>query len=107
MVEAANESGSGRMARIRMVLMGRQQDKEKPAAAGVPFEQSLGELEEIVKQLESAQLPLEKSIELFERGVKVSEACRKQLLEAETRVEILMKRGSKVEPEAFDAADAE
>lgn len=91
-----------RPGQLRMVLMARQQEKEK-AAGAAPFEQSLGELEEIVKQLESSDMPLEKSIELFERGVKLSDECRKQLLDAETRVEILMKRGSKVEPEEFDA----
>lgn len=86
-----------------MVLMAKQHEKDKAPPAAVPFEESLGELENIVRQLESSDLPLEKSIELFERGVKLSDECRKQLLDAETRVEILMKRGSKVEPEEFDA----
>lgn len=76
---------------------------KEPAASGPPpFEQSLAELETIVKQLEAADLPLEKSIELFERGVQLSGECRKQLLDAETRVEILMKRGSQVEPAEFN-----
>jgi len=80
---------------------------ETAAAAGVPFEQSLGELETVVKQLESADLPLEKAVQLFERGMHLSEACRKQLTDAETRVEILMKKGDGVEAEPFlpDADD--
>jgi exodeoxyribonuclease VII small subunit len=38
---------------------------------------------------------------LFERGVQLSEGCRKQLEEAETRVEVLIKRNGKLQPEAF------
>lgn len=82
--------------------MGKHSGKEKPAVEAPTFEQSLGELETIVKQLESSELPLEKSIELFERGVTLSNECRKQLLGAETRVEVLMKRGSEVAPSEFD-----
>jgi len=59
------------------------------------FETSLDDLERVVKELEKGELPLEKSLELFERGMKLSADCKKQLEDAETRVEILMKRGSK------------
>lgn len=85
----------------------RGKSSETAVAPGVPFEQSLGELETVVKQLESSDLPLEKALELFERGMHLSEACRKQLTEAETRVEILMKKGDDVEAEPFlpDADD--
>ena len=72
--------------------------EEKPA---LTFEQSLEELESVVKQLESGELPLEKSLELFERGMQLSESCRKQLEEAESRVEIMTRRGDKVQPEPF------
>lgn len=75
---------------------------KKPAGEAPTFEKSLGELETIVKQMESSELPLEKSIELFERGVTLSNECRKQLVNAETRVEILMKRGAEVEPAGFN-----
>jgi exodeoxyribonuclease VII small subunit len=61
-------------------------------AAPVTFEAGLRELETIVREMEGGDLPLERALELFERGTKLSEACRKQLGEAETRVEILMKR---------------
>ena len=77
------------------------QPEQQPADA-VPFEQSLAELEAVVKQLESADLPLEKSLELFEKGMQLSEACRKQLTEAETRVEVLLKKGASVEAVPFD-----
>ncbi len=55
------------------------------------FEQSLYELEKIVKQLEEGDLPLEKSLELFETGVKLSRECRERLMNAERRIEVLMK----------------
>ncbi|HEY3441701.1 MAG TPA: exodeoxyribonuclease VII small subunit [Paludibaculum sp.] len=79
----------------------RAKSSETAAAQDVPFEQSLGELETVVKQLESADLPLEKALELFERGMRLSESCRKQLTDAETRVEILIKKGDDVEAEPF------
>ncbi len=67
------------------------------------FETSLQELEAIVKELESGDLPLQRSLELFEKGMKLSETCRKQLEEAETRVEILVRKGDKVTAEPFGA----
>jgi exodeoxyribonuclease VII small subunit len=73
-------------------------DNENTAAAPtVGFETSLEELEKIVQQMEAGELPLEKSLELFERGMGLSETCRKQLDEAETRIEILLKKGKKME----------
>jgi exodeoxyribonuclease VII small subunit len=72
-----------------------------PDEAKPTFEQSLEELENVVKQLDSGDLPLEQSLALFERGVALSDSCRKQLEEAESRVEILMKRGDKVAPAPF------
>jgi exodeoxyribonuclease VII small subunit len=65
------------------------------------FEAGLEELESVVKQLESGDLPLEKALELFEKGVQLSETCRKQLEEAETKVEVLTRRGNTVMPEPF------
>ena len=53
------------------------------------FETSLVELERIVRELERGDLPLEKSLELFEQGVKLSRACQERLSEAERRIEIL------------------
>jgi exodeoxyribonuclease VII small subunit len=55
------------------------------------FEQSLDELEKIVKQLEDGDLPLEESLKLFENGVKLSRECRERLTNAERRIEVLMK----------------
>ncbi len=54
------------------------------------FEASLVELEIIVGQLEEGDLPLEESLDLFEKGVKLSRDCRSRLTNAERRIEILM-----------------
>lgn len=70
-----------------------------PKDASLSFETGLQQLEAIVKEMESGELPLERALELFERGMKLSDACRKQLEEAETRVEVLMKRVGEVHPE--------
>ena len=58
------------------------------------FEESLNELERIVKQLETGDLPLEESLKLFEEGVKLSRSCRERLTVAERRIEVLMKDGN-------------
>ncbi len=65
------------------------------------FEKCLEELEKVVRELESGELPLERSLALFEKGMGLSESCRKQLEEAETRVELLIKKNGKVQFEPF------
>ena len=57
------------------------------------FESAIAELESIVKTLEDGDLPLERSLELFERGVRLSRFCHARLEEAERRIEILSERG--------------
>jgi exodeoxyribonuclease VII small subunit len=56
------------------------------------FEESLKQLETIVAQLERGDLPLEDSIRIFETGMRLSSECKKQLEEAEGKVELLVKR---------------
>jgi len=65
------------------------------------FESGLQELEQIVKEMESGDLPLERALELYEKGMKLTERCRKQLEEAETRIEMLVRKGDKVQAEPF------
>lgn len=67
----------------------------------VSFESCLDELEKVVKELEGGDLSLERSLELFERGMSLSETCRKQLEEAETRVETLIRKEGKLTAEPF------
>ena len=55
--------------------------------AGLSFEQALAELEKIVSELESGQAPLERSIEMYERGATLKAHCEKRLEAARLRVE--------------------
>ena len=57
------------------------------------FEAAIAELETIVKKLEEGDLALEKSLELYERGVQLSRFCHTSLEAAEKRIEILNERG--------------
>jgi exodeoxyribonuclease VII small subunit len=70
--------------------------------SSLSFEGSLEELERIVKELEKGDLPLERSLALFENGMRLSSECKRQLEEAESRVEILIKRGAEVVPVPFE-----
>lgn len=56
------------------------------------FEASLHRLEQIVKKLEAGDLALDDALKLFEEGIHLSQQCQKQLEEAESKVEILLKK---------------
>lgn len=66
------------------------------------FEECLQRLEKIVQELEKGEAPLEKSLGLFEEGMQLSAACRKELEEAEGKVEILLKQNGKLQAEPFE-----
>ncbi len=57
----------------------------------VNLEKSLASLEKIVDELESGDLPLEKAMQKFEEGIKLTRRCQVALKDAEQKVEILMK----------------
>jgi exodeoxyribonuclease VII small subunit len=78
--------------------MADQPDEHQPVES---FEACLDELEKVVKELDAGDLSLERSLELFERGMSLSETCRKQLEDAETRVEMLIRKDGKLQPEPF------
>jgi exodeoxyribonuclease VII small subunit len=67
------------------------------------FEESLQRLETIVTELEKGDVALDRALELFDEGMKLSGSCRKELEEAEGKVEILLKRNGKLQPESFEA----
>jgi len=67
------------------------------------FETAIAELEGIVKTLEEGDLPLERSLQLFERGVRLSRFCHDRLEEAERRIEVLTEHGEmRPAPAALD-----
>ena len=67
---------------------------KKTEAQGQTFEASLAALEQIVRELERGDLPLEKSLELFEQGVRLSRECQERLQAAERRIEVLLRDGA-------------
>lgn len=72
------------------------------------FEKNLESLDRIVAQLEDAELPLEKALELYEEGMRLTGVCQQQLDAAEGRVEALRKRaGGRLVAERFEEEAAE
>jgi exodeoxyribonuclease VII small subunit len=74
-----------------------------PDTAALSFEQALAELEKIVAELESGQAPLERSIEIYERGAALKAVCEQRLEAARLRVEkiVLGAGGPSTEPAEF------
>jgi exodeoxyribonuclease VII small subunit len=66
------------------------------------FEECLQRLEKIVLELEKGDVPLETSLKLFEEGMQLSNSCRKELEDAEGKVEILLKNNGKLQAEPFE-----
>jgi exodeoxyribonuclease VII small subunit len=54
------------------------------------FEQAMKQLEQIVQELESGDMPLEKAIKKFEEGIQLSKYCTEKLDESEKRITVLM-----------------
>ena len=54
------------------------------------FEQAIKQLEQVVQDLESGDMPLEKAIKTFEEGIQLSKFCSEKLDETEKRITILM-----------------
>ena len=61
------------------------------SAKNINLEKSLADLEELVEELESGDLPLETAMKKFEQGIKLTRGCQAALKEAEQKVEILLK----------------
>lgn len=77
--------------------------KKKPA---FNFEQSLAELETIVKSMETGDLTLEQSLQQFEQGIKLSVLCQEALTVAEQKVELLVEDAEgRLEAEDFYEED--
>lgn len=72
--------------------------KKKRGASEPSFEESVRRLSDIVEQLEEGELPLEKSLELFEEGIKLARVSKARLDAAEKRVEELLAIDEKGNP---------
>ena len=71
----------------------------------INLEKSLTDLEEIVEELESGDLPLEKAMKKFEEGIKLTRNCQTALKDAEQKVEILLKSAGGESLEDFEVED--
>ncbi len=72
------------------------------------FEKAMSRLEKIVEELESGDLDIDKSLEIFEEGIKMSRLCSKKLNEAEAKIEKLTKdKKGELTTELFPIDDEE
>jgi exodeoxyribonuclease VII small subunit len=69
------------------------------------FEECLQRLEKIVDELEKGDIPLENALALFEEGISLSNSCRKEIEDAEGKVEVLLKRDGKLQAEPFEISE--
>ncbi len=77
------------------------------AKQNINLEKSLADLEALVEELESGDLPLDKAMKKFEEGIKLTRGCQQALKKAEQKVEILLKSaGGEDTLEEFDSGDS-
>lgn len=69
---------------------------------GFNFEASLNELEKLVDALENGDLPLEQSLQDFERGINLTRACQSALTDAQQKVKILLDKNNNGDPSLED-----
>ena len=68
----------------------------------INLEKSLADLETLVEELESGDLPLETAMKKFEEGIRLTRGCQTALKEAEQRVDILLRSAGGEALEAFE-----
>ena len=71
--------------------MPKTKNSEAPDKAAPAFEDALSQLEELVREMESDQMPLEELIKNYEEGTRLFKVCEKRLDEAQGRIEIIRK----------------
>ena len=85
--------------------MPKAKDSDSAAPAEPAFEDALSQLEELVRDMESDQMPLEDLIKSYEQGTQLYQVCQKRLDEANGRIEIIRKKRNEehiLEPFAED-----
>ncbi len=66
------------------------------------LEKALTDLENLVEELESGDLPLEKAMKKFEEGIKLTRSCQAALKDAEQKVQVLLKSAGGESLEVFE-----
>jgi exodeoxyribonuclease VII small subunit len=80
-------------------------DEQGPDIAQMTFEDALRALEDVVRKLETGEVPLDQSIDLYERGEKLRKHCQARLDAAQARIEkiVASPNGKAVGTEPFEA----
>ena len=83
-------------------MAGKPEAHEAQQNTPMNFEHSLAELESLVSQLESGDLPLDQALARFEQGVRLTRECQGALSAAQHKVQLLLQRGQSVTLEDFE-----
>ncbi len=75
---------------------------DKTKSGGIPFEEALAELEQLVEEMERGDLSLEESLKSFERGIALTRHCQESLQAAEQKVTMLSTPTADAETEPFE-----
>lgn len=65
------------------------------------FEEAMAQLETIVGQLEDGDVPLEKAIDLFQKGMRLSQMCGQKLEQVEQKIEMIVEEGGELKRRPF------
>ncbi|GAA0351026.1 exodeoxyribonuclease VII small subunit [Bacillus horti] len=82
--------------------MSKEQQEHGNKSSTLSFEEAMDKLETIVDQLEAGEVPLEQAIELFQEGMKLSQACHQKLEQVEKKVQILVEENDGFVKKDFD-----
>ncbi|RDY70820.1 exodeoxyribonuclease VII small subunit, partial [Halobacillus trueperi] len=69
------------------------------------FEEAMKQLEEIVEKLETGEVPLEKAIQYYQEGMKLSKLCSEKLGNVETQMQQIMNEHGELEPFSVQEED--
>lgn len=65
------------------------------------FEEAMAQLESIVGQLEDGDVPLEKAIDLYQKGMRLSQLCSQKLEQVEQKIEMIVEEGGELARKPF------
>ena len=85
-----------------MLAKKREKHPDMAKKKAVSFEESLTELEELVKKMDSGELSLEESLTAFENGIGLIRNCQSALQSAEQKVQMLVEKNGELNTEAFE-----
>jgi exodeoxyribonuclease VII small subunit len=80
--------------------------KEKEAVI-LSFEEAMDQLEQLVGKLENGDVPLEKAIDLFQEGMKLSHLCSQKLEQVERKIEMLVEENGVLSKKPFSSGNDE